>query len=85
MARRRHRYRSAIQGTHVRHFRVQDVSCPAKAAVRTLRQVVRLTLQDPRFGVASVALFGLIVVLGLDSSVVIEQVRRFGSAVQGAR
>ncbi len=41
---------------------------PPRAKTRTLREIVRLATNDPRYGVASVALFLLMVVLGLDGS-----------------
>ncbi len=37
--------------------------------VRTLREIVRLTLNDPRFGLGAVALFVLMILFGLDGSV----------------
>jgi ATP-binding cassette, subfamily B, bacterial len=41
---------------------------PAAATVRTLREIVRLATNDPRFGLASVAAFILTVLLGLDGT-----------------
>jgi ABC-type multidrug transport system fused ATPase/permease subunit len=39
---------------------------PPPARVRTLREIVRLTLNDPRYGAAAVAVFMVMVILGTD-------------------
>jgi ABC-type multidrug transport system fused ATPase/permease subunit len=42
---------------------------PAPAPARTLREIFRLMVNDPRFGMASLALFLVMILLGLDGSV----------------
>jgi ATP-binding cassette subfamily B protein len=42
---------------------------PAPARARTLREIFRLTTNDARFGLGAIALFLVLVVLGLDGSV----------------
>jgi ABC-type multidrug transport system fused ATPase/permease subunit len=41
---------------------------PEPAPTRTLREIIRLSCNDPRYGLAAVALFLLMVVLGIDGS-----------------
>ncbi|GAB1640978.1 ATP-binding cassette domain-containing protein [Krasilnikovia sp. MM14-A1259] len=42
---------------------------PDPPRTRTLREIVRLTLNDPRYGLAAVALFVVLVLFGLDGSI----------------
>src|SRR5262249_16168110 len=42
---------------------------PQAPRARTLREIVRLTTNDPRYGIAAVALFVILVVFGLDGAV----------------
>lgn len=42
---------------------------PPPAPARTLREILRLTLNDPRFGLGAVLLFLLMILFGLDGSV----------------
>src|SRR5207344_1822794 len=42
---------------------------PEPVAARTLREIFRLTMNDARFGLGAVALFLVMVLLGLDGSV----------------
>jgi ABC-type multidrug transport system fused ATPase/permease subunit len=48
--------------------RVDPPALPPEPKSRTLRQIVRLATNDPRFGLAAVALFLLMVIAGLDGS-----------------
>ena len=42
---------------------------PEPPRAHTMREIVRLTLNDPRYGVAAVALFAFLVLLGLDGAI----------------
>jgi ABC-type multidrug transport system fused ATPase/permease subunit len=42
---------------------------PDPPPARTMREIVRLTLNDPRYGLAAVAMFAVLVMLGLDGAI----------------
>jgi ATP-binding cassette subfamily B protein len=42
---------------------------PEPPPARTMREILRLTLNDPRYGLAAVAMFAVLVMLGLDGAI----------------
>ncbi|MFD0787518.1 ABC transporter ATP-binding protein, partial [Micromonospora azadirachtae] len=49
--------------------RTEPPPVPPPPPARTMRQILRLGLNDPRFGLASIAMFMVLTLLGLDGSV----------------
>jgi len=76
--------RSAAAPASAPQVRVEPPSLPDPPAERTLREIVRLLVNDPKFGLGSGAIFTVMVVLGLDGSVLPWLWARFVTAADGA-
>jgi ATP-binding cassette, subfamily B, bacterial len=57
-----------VDGRSTAPARTDPPPLPEPARTRTLYEIFRLATNDPRFGIASVCVFALLIVLGLDGS-----------------